>query len=578
MAKKRLKIKDKQGNIVNYDISSASVTIDVEGKTLDVKLTELVAAIQAAVNTVVYNGTPHYVNNSIVDLGSQIQPDWAESATSYPSYIRNKPDVVTGIKVGEGGETITPTGGIITLPNSGGQVTDADTEMSDTSENAVQNKVIKAYVDGLIQGLQNVLNTITQDGATQGVIDTFNEVKAFLEGISSSDTLAAKLLLKQDALVAGNGIVIGTDGKTVSVDAEVVQPVTADGTFSVRIGGNTYTINLNHSHPQYVTAQLLKAGSNVSISVNQQTGEVTINAAGGSGGTITSITMNGAAVSVNNGVANLGNVVTPQSLASEGFAKIVKTTQAAYDALTPKDENTLYIIPYLGSSKAGKTYLGRDLIWEYEPPFAVPYDAVVEYLESTGTQYFDTGIIENTRNFEVTLEAAWTGTNSNQTEILFGYMAYPAEPQYPNFQIYKSQGKWGFSPTNANILTDISIDHNKHTFFVTENETANTADVSIDGGTPTRLTTNDYGIATNTLHHFIGGRSENDGFFQRSSSARFYRLNYKKFADAAHQTLIKEWNFIPVRVENVGYMYDTISKQLYSAQGGAFIVGNDITT
>ncbi len=398
--------------------------------------------------------------------------------------------------------------------------------------------------------------------------------------IPDTSGLATKTELnaKQDTLVAGNGIVVAQDGKTVSVDAEVVQPVTADGTFAVRIGGNTYTINLNHSHPQYLTAQLLKAGSNVSISVNQQTGEVTINAAGGSGGTITSITMNGAAVSVNNGVANLGNVVTPQSLASEGFAKIVKTTQAAYDALTPKDENTLYIIPYLGSSKAGKTYLGRDLIWEYEPPFAVPYDAVVEYLESTGTQYFDTGIIENTRNFEVTLEAAWTGTNSNQTEILFGYMAYPAEPQYPNFQIYKSQGKWGFSPTNANILTDISIDHNKHTFFVTENETANTADVSIDGGTPTRLTTNDYGIATNTLHHFIGGRSENDGFFQRSSSARFYRLNYKKFADAAHQTLIKEWNFIPVRVENVGYMYDTISKQLYSAQGGAFIVGNDITT
>ena len=123
-----------------------------------------------------------------------------------------------------------------------------DTEMNGTSENAVQNKVIKAYVDGLIQGLQNVLNTITQDGATQGVIDTFNEVVAFLNGINSSDTLAAKLLLKQDALVAGNGIAIAQDGKTVSVDAEVVQPATADGTFAVRIGNNTYTINLNHTH------------------------------------------------------------------------------------------------------------------------------------------------------------------------------------------------------------------------------------------------------------------------------------------------------------------------------------------
>lgn len=68
--------------------------------------------------------------------------------------------------------------------------------------------------------------------------------------IPDTSGLATKteLATKQDTLVAGNGIVIGTDGKTVSVDAEVVQPATADGTFAVRIGNNTYTINLNHTH------------------------------------------------------------------------------------------------------------------------------------------------------------------------------------------------------------------------------------------------------------------------------------------------------------------------------------------
>lgn len=206
-----------------------------------------------------------------------------------------------------------------------------------------------------------------------------------------------------------------------------------------------------------------------------------------------------------------------------------------------------------------------------------PYEAQIEYIETTGVQYIDTGIIEDTRNFEVTLETAWTGTDANKTEILFGYMAYPADPTLPHFQIYKSQGKWGFHPTNAELLTNISIDHNKHTFFVTENESANTADVSIDGGTSTRLTTTDYGISTNTLHHFLGGRSENDGHFERSASARFYRLNYKKFADAEHRKLTKEWNFIPVRIGQVGYMYDTIHKVLYGNAGtGAFTLGSDI--
>ena len=55
---------------------------------------------------------------------------------------------------------------------------------------------------------------------------------------------------------------------------------------------------------------------------------------GGTGSMLTGITMNGSAVQVNNGIANLGNV-----------AKYVKTTQSAYDELPTKDPNTLYLIP-----------------------------------------------------------------------------------------------------------------------------------------------------------------------------------------------------------------------------------------
>lgn len=48
---------------------------------------------------------------------------------------------------------------------------------------------------------------------------------------------------------------------------------------------------------------------------------------------LTGITMNGSAVQVNNGIANLGNV-----------AKYVKLSQSAYDALPTKDSTTLYLI------------------------------------------------------------------------------------------------------------------------------------------------------------------------------------------------------------------------------------------
>ena len=138
---------------------------------------------------------------------------------------------------------------------------DPDDEMSSTSEKPVQNKVIKAYVDGLIQGVQNVLNTITQDGATQGVIDTFNEVKAFLEGISSSDTLAAKLatLVPQTRTINGkalsSNVTIGMSDIQGLVDAinnagngAVSVTTNQDGTFTIHVVETDYTINLNHTH------------------------------------------------------------------------------------------------------------------------------------------------------------------------------------------------------------------------------------------------------------------------------------------------------------------------------------------
>lgn len=43
---------------------------------------------------------------------------------------------------------------------SGGGSIIIDTEMSDTSENAVQNKVIKAYVDGITGDIETALDNI----------------------------------------------------------------------------------------------------------------------------------------------------------------------------------------------------------------------------------------------------------------------------------------------------------------------------------------------------------------------------------------------------------------------------------
>ncbi len=50
--------------------------------------------------------------------------------------------------------------GDIVIEGGGGAPITVDTEMSDTSENPVQNKVIKAYVDGLTGNVEAILQTL----------------------------------------------------------------------------------------------------------------------------------------------------------------------------------------------------------------------------------------------------------------------------------------------------------------------------------------------------------------------------------------------------------------------------------
>ena len=248
-------------------------------------------------------------------------------------------------------------------------------EMQEDIEHAGGSGVTQQDIDDAIAALV--------DGAPE-TLDTLKELAAALNNTPNAITALTNLVdTKQDTLVAGNGIVVAQDGKTVSVDAEVVEPENADGTFAVRIGNNTYSINLNHEHPQY--QPLLTAGSNITITTDPQTGEVTISAAGGGGGggvTVdSSITganqanpvAGGAIYTALQGKANASemsidavsgdstkmtiqlksgvaqNVVTQhQSLAgrvqSQDVVNIVKITQSAYDALQAKDSTTLYLI------------------------------------------------------------------------------------------------------------------------------------------------------------------------------------------------------------------------------------------
>lgn len=123
-----------------------------------------------------------------------------------------------------------------------------DTEMSDTSENAVQNKVIKAYVDNSVADELTLANnqavdgkssssTISQkDAAYKNTSIRFNRTiaddpKAIVSiswGLDSANTDTMKLMpyesvvtrlsTKQDVLTAGEGITIDSNTDTISAD------------------------------------------------------------------------------------------------------------------------------------------------------------------------------------------------------------------------------------------------------------------------------------------------------------------------------------------------------------------------
>lgn len=93
-----------------------------------------------------------------------------------PIYIADKPNIalkseipdistkqdtlVSGTNIKTiNGQSILGSGDITIEGGSGGSIT-LDTEMSDTSENAVQNKVIKAYVDGLVGDIETLLSEV----------------------------------------------------------------------------------------------------------------------------------------------------------------------------------------------------------------------------------------------------------------------------------------------------------------------------------------------------------------------------------------------------------------------------------
>ena len=192
-----------------------------------------------------------------------------------------------------------------------------------------------------------------------------------------------------------------------------------------------------------------------------------------------------------------------------------------------------------------------------------PYDAEVEYLQSDGNQYIDTNIVL-TKNYAITIDCAVISGSSFPTVL------------------------GALSPSSFSIPIGFNNSGNPYTQVGGGNSYASLYSTNKFGSTIVSYT-----CSGNGSRQYISDREKSvnasiSGNLSTLSMYMFARHRYDTGGVGNYATAkigkvsitiggILQRDYIPVRVGNVGYMYDKVSKQLFGNIGtGDFILGNDI--
>lgn len=181
----------------------------------------------------------------------------------------------------------------------------------------------------------------------------------------------------------------------------------------------------------------------------------------------------------------------------------------------------------------------------------------IEYVESSGTQYIDTGI---SGECKVIIDCQGNDTAS-ASEIVVG--SYTSAPSF--FGAYGATNKWGMSGSSYGLLTD--VDYTTRATF--EIYFRDDAYIKVNGTTYTCAgTVPIYTSATYALFRAKGKASS----VYYYASAKIYSCKFEQ-----NNTLVR--NLIPARrnSDNVIGMYDTVTDTFLTNEGtGSFVAGPNI--
>ena len=196
---------------------------------------------------------------------------------------------------------------------------------------------------------------------------------------------------------------------------------------------------------------------------------------------------------------------------------------------------------------------------------SLPYDAEIEYLEVDGYEYIDTNI---TPNETVEHEVKWMPTNTytSSTGLVSARnnasgsvkSGYSLSLWVNGTNVAMNDNNWS-AGSWSNVLTNntASVIAIKERNLYVDNTLIVTS-----------ASTNQFSF--DCTYGLLRGRILNNWDSRRGSTGKIYYAKIWK-----DNSLVRD--FIPVRVGQVGYMYDKVSRRLFGNAGtGDFVLGPDL--
>lgn len=216
---------------------------------------------------------------------------------------------------------------------------------------------------------------------------------------------------------------------------------------------------------------------------------------------------------------------------------------------------------FLGTTPITKAYLGSNLVWSATQP--LPYDAEVEYLQSTGTQWIDLGIAFSS-DAGLEIQAAFTVKTTDIYPILIGGLS-DIDWSGDYFALYEDSGYVALEDLAGAEVSEGDIDGAD---FIAQMNFNNSGVfmLAVDGYSPTQSSGHSVDVSSNIC--LFGATIPNNNVVNLAQ-AKVYAAKITKGTSVVR-------DIIPVRKDGVGYMYDRISGQLLGKSGtGDFIIGPD---